>query len=83
LTGLDPIQPDSPRWYAQMVSLPIPPCDADTLERRLYDEFAIEVPIVAWKERHLVRVSVQGYNTQTDVDALVAALKVLLPDVTR
>jgi isopenicillin-N epimerase len=83
LTGLDPIQPDSPAWYAQMVSLPIPPCDADTLERRLYDEFAIEVPIVAWKERHLLRVSIQGYNTQADVDALAAALKVLLPEVTR
>jgi len=83
LTGLDPMHPDSLDWYAQMVSVPLPPCDADILERRLYDEFAIEVPIITWQGRQSVRVSIQGYNTQADVDALVAALRELLPEVRR
>jgi selenocysteine lyase/cysteine desulfurase len=41
------------------------------------------VPITAWNGRHLVRVSVQGYNTQSDVDALVEVLARLLPEVSR
>ena len=49
LTGLEPIQPDSPQWYVQMVSVPLPPCDADTLMQRLYNEFAVEVPIITWR----------------------------------
>jgi len=79
LTGLVPITPDSPEWFAQMAALPLPPCDAESLQRRLYDEFDIEIPIIAWNERLLARISVQAYNTRGDVDALVAALRALLP----
>jgi isopenicillin-N epimerase len=90
LTGLAPLTPDSPSWYAQMVTVPLPasadtqgPADqrrpaAEMLHRRLYDEFSIEVPIVTWCGRPFVRVSIQGYNTQADVDALVTALATLL-----
>ena len=78
LTGLPPITLDSPEWFAQMAALPIPHCDLDTLKRRLYDEFRIELPTVEWNGRHFVRISIQGYNTRADVDALVEALRILL-----
>ncbi len=78
LTGLPPITPDSPEWFAQMAALPIPQCDLDALKRRLYDEFRIEIPTVEWNGRHFIRISIQGYNTRADVDALVEALKILL-----
>jgi isopenicillin-N epimerase len=78
LTGLPPICPDSPEWYAQMVAFPLPPCDAAALQRRLYDEYPVEVPIIEWNGRQLIRVSVQAYNTQDDVEALLRALKELL-----
>jgi isopenicillin-N epimerase len=81
LTGLPPICPDSPGWYAQMAAFPLPPCDAETLKRRLYDEYSVEVPIIEWQDRQLVRVSIQGYNTPADVEALVQALAALLPQV--
>ena len=80
LTGLDPITPDTGEWFAQMAAFPLPPCDADTLGKRLYRDHGIEVPITTWNERRFVRVSVQGYNTRADVDALVAALQALLRD---
>ena len=83
LTGLPPICPDSPEWYAQMAAFPLPPCDGAALQRRLYDEYRVEVPIIEWGGRQLVRVSVQGYNTEEDVVALVTALGDLLPPVTR
>ncbi|HNS50305.1 MAG TPA: aminotransferase class V-fold PLP-dependent enzyme [Anaerolineae bacterium] len=81
LTGLPGICPDSPEWYAQMAALPLPPCDAGALQRRLYDEYRVEVPVIEWNGRQLVRVSVQGYNTADDVGALVRALADLLPSV--
>jgi len=78
LTGLPPICPDSPEWTAQMAALPVPNCDAAGLQRRLYEEFTIEVPIITWGGRRFVRVSIQGYNTEADVTALVGALRILL-----
>jgi selenocysteine lyase/cysteine desulfurase len=40
----------------------------------LREEYGIEVPVWDWNETPLVRVSVQGYNTATDLEALVEAL---------
>jgi len=74
LTGLPPICPDSPEWYAQMAAFPLPVCDAAALHRRLYEEHRVEVPIIEWNGRRLVRVSMQGYNTREDIDALVTGL---------
>lgn len=88
LTGLPPITPDSPEsdvhsaeWFAQMAALPIPSCDLDTLKRRLYDEFHVEIPTVDWNGQSFLRISIQAYNTRADVDALVEALRVLLPPI--
>ena len=79
LTGLPPICPDSPEWYAQMAAFPLPACDGAALQRRLYDEYRVEVPIIEWGGRQLVRVSVQGYNTEGDLEVLGVALNSLLP----
>jgi len=78
ITGLEPICPDSPEWYVQMATIPLPPCDAEELKRRLYEEHHIEVPIISWGGGQFVRVSVQAYNTAEDVDVLASALSTLL-----
>ena len=78
-TGLAPICPDGDTWFAQMAALPIPACDPAELNRRLWEEYRIEVPGIDWQGRQFVRVSVQGYNTPADLDAFLAALAVLLP----
>ena len=78
LTGLPPICQDSPEWYAQMAAFPLPACDGAALQRRLYDEYRVEVPVIEWGGRQLVRVSVQGYNTLEDVEALNGALRAVL-----
>jgi isopenicillin-N epimerase len=79
LTGLPPLAPESDEWYAQMAAFPLPPCDAARLKERLYDEYTIEVPIVTWRDRQFVRVSVQAYNDWSDLNTLVEALSRLLP----
>jgi isopenicillin-N epimerase len=60
---------------------PLPNSDLILLKRRLYDEYKIEVPLIQWEDRQFIRVSVQGYNTEEDIDILVSALEVLLPEV--
>lgn len=76
LTGLPQIAPDSPEWWGQMAAIPLPPFHmaGSEMQRRLYDEFAIEVPIVEWEGQRFVRVSIQAYNTPADVERLVDAL---------
>jgi isopenicillin-N epimerase len=81
LTGLPPLYPLDSDVYSQMGIAPIPPSDLTRLKSRLYDENRIEVPLVEWQDRHFVRISIQGYNTQQDVDALITALNILLPQV--
>ncbi len=81
LTGLPPITPDAPAWFAQMAAFPLPPCDAERLKSRLYDLHRVEVPVITWNGRVFLRVSVQGYNTQEDVDALVGALADSLKEI--
>jgi isopenicillin-N epimerase len=78
LTGIAPLSPDSADWYAQMATLPLPPCDAAQLKTRLYDEFRVEVPIVVWQNRQFIRVSIQAYNSLADVERLLFALGKIL-----
>ncbi|TMI80026.1 MAG: aminotransferase class V-fold PLP-dependent enzyme [Bacillati bacterium ANGP1] len=77
---MEPLSADSPRWYAQMVSVPVPLADAERARTRLWQEFNIEAPITAWNGRCLVRASIQGYNTPADVDALVTAVARLIAE---
>ena len=82
LTGLPPVIPDSPAWFAQMAVLPIPSCDLTVLRSRLLDRYNIEIPPTAWNGQQFMRLSVQGYNTRSDIDRLIEALGELLPEVT-
>jgi isopenicillin-N epimerase len=75
LTGCAPLHSDPELWFAQMTVSTLP-ADSDpaALKARLYDEFRIEIPVIAWHERKLIRLSVQGYNTKRDMDKLLFAL---------
>lgn len=80
LTGLDSIYPPGGTgFFRQMALAPLPPgTDLDLLKARLYDEYRIEIPCIRWNDRPFIRVSIQGYNTREDLDALLEALEVLL-----
>ncbi len=83
LTGLSPIYPEDGGFYHQMASIPLPQLtDTAAFKEALYEGYKIEVPVLAWNGRHFIRVSVQGYNTQSDIDTILEALAELLPQFT-
>jgi isopenicillin-N epimerase len=81
LVNMQPLYPLDSDFYSQMGIAPLPLSNLAVLKSRLYDEHKIEIPLIQWQDKQFVRISVQGYNSQEDIDALVHALKVLLPQV--
>ncbi|MBN2045104.1 MAG: aminotransferase class V-fold PLP-dependent enzyme [Anaerolineales bacterium] len=76
LTSLEPVCPESSRWFGQMFTARLPEnTDLQALSSHLFHDRQIEVPLTLWNEQPLIRVSVQGYNTQADLDTLIAALQ--------
>ena len=65
----------------QMVAMPVPRCDPMVLKLALLQDYGIEIPCFDWKDHTIVRLSVQGYNTQADMDRLVQALAAILPNI--
>ena len=79
LTGEAPVTPNSSEWFSQLFTVRLPDtADCFALKNRLWEECRIEVPVHRWNGVPLLRVSVQGYNTQADLDTLVAGVERLL-----
>jgi isopenicillin-N epimerase len=79
-TGLSPLYPLDSDLYQQMGTIPVPKVkDLTALKSRLYNDYKIEIPCIEWNNRHFLRLSVQGYNSEDDIDILVSALCKLLP----
>ena len=77
ITGLPPLS--APQFCApQMVAMPIPTCDPEWVHDTLIHDYNIEIPVFRWKNHHIARLSVQGYNNQQQTQMLVHALKCLL-----
>lgn len=76
LTGLEPIS--EPEFFHQMVSMPLHELDHESLQERLYSQFKIEVPVFLWKDTPYLRVCIQGYNSQKDIEVLMNSLRELL-----
>lgn len=79
ITELPIIAPEN--WLGQMFTAPLPETiDVNVFKFRLYDQFNIEAPMVVWNGKPYIRISFQAYNTQSDADALIDALKIMLDE---
>ncbi len=72
------LEPYSQEQFAQMVTIPLPACDAAQMKARLYDEYRIEIPLGMFMGRCGLRLSVAAYNQADDITHLLAALAELL-----
>ncbi len=68
--GLEPLTDD----FVQMRGFRVDHPDPAALKRRLYDEHRIEVPVFETAHGWVLRVSVQAYNDEDDLQALEDAL---------
>lgn len=79
ITGLSSIYANDSS-FSQMAIAPLPPiADLIALKSQLYNQFKVEVPLTSWQDRQFIRVSIQGYNTPSDIEILLEALTTLLP----
>jgi isopenicillin-N epimerase len=77
LFDMPPLCPDNGEWFVQMSACWVRHDNPEQLKQRLIDEFNVEIPVVGRNGQPGVRISVQAYNTQDDLDALVNALETI------
>lgn len=74
LTGTTPICPVSEEFLGQMCSVPIETEQPAELKELLFSKYRIEVPVMHLNGQNYLRFSVQGYNSQEDLDRLYSAI---------
>lgn len=80
LTGLESVYSVGAAPFVQMAVVRLPQVrDLTAFQCQLLQQYSIEVPCIEWNGQHFIRISVQGYNSEADLDALVAAIGELLP----
>jgi len=71
----EPLCPDDPAWFSQMVAVRLPDrLNAAKLGQALRDQHKIEIPVFPWNGVNIMRLSVQAYTTQAELDILVDAV---------
>ncbi len=74
LLGSEPLCPLSGDFLGQMCSIPVRTAAPEALQRHLFGHYKIEVPVMRQEEHVFLRYSIQGYNSQEDLDRLYEAL---------
>jgi len=72
--GIEPVYPNTDEWFSQMALVEIPPVEPACLSRALLYDHNIEIPCSKHGETTCVRLSMQGYVTDRDLDALECAI---------
>ncbi len=78
LLGAKPLCPITDEFLGQMFSVPIKPLSAERLQRYLFQTYNIEIPVMVHGDNAYLRYSINGFNTQADLDQLYMALKEII-----
>ena len=62
-------------FIGQMISLPLNTTQPEKLQRTLYDEYQVEIPVMRHGQQVFIRYSINGFNSQHDLDRLFYALE--------
>ncbi len=84
VTRLPPSSPPSEIWFRQMAAQRLPPdLDGEALHRRLFDEHSVEIPVGEANGEQFIRISVQGYNSDSDVERFTQAFAELFREMSK
>jgi len=76
LTKMPSVYGDENQNFIQLAVAELPgDWQPEKLQNWLYENHKIEIPVIHWEDRWLIRLSVQGYNSQEELDLLVEALR--------
>jgi isopenicillin-N epimerase len=74
LLRTQPHAPLTAQFFGQMSSLKIKTSNPESLKHMLYTRYKIEIPIMPHGDDVFIRFSLNGFNTEQDLDVLFAAL---------
>ncbi|WP_395057404.1 aminotransferase class V-fold PLP-dependent enzyme [Flavobacterium sp.] len=75
LLGTNPICPITSEFLGQMASVPVKTNNPQELKDLLFDKYKIQIPVMPLNGDVYIRYSINGYNSQEDLDILYAALQ--------
>ncbi len=78
LLGSKPLCPVTEEWLGQMFSIPVSTPDPEKLQRHLFVNYKIEIPVMRHADKTYLRYSINAFNTQNDLDRLYSALKEIM-----
>ncbi|MFM2439847.1 MAG: hypothetical protein RLZ16_846, partial [Bacteroidota bacterium] len=73
LLGTKPISPLTSEWIGQMISIPIKTTEPEILQRKLFTDYKIEIPIMRQGNDVYIRYSINAFNTMENLEALYKA----------
>jgi isopenicillin-N epimerase len=78
LLGSQPLAPLTQVFYGQFFSVPLRTSNPIQLKHVLYSGYKIEIPVTEQNGNYFLRYSVQGFNSQADLDVLYSALEQII-----
>ena len=77
LLGTQPISPLNDQWIGQMISIPLRSAEPEVLQRKLFTDYKIEIPIMRQENDVYMRYSINAFNSVADLDTLYQALEAI------
>lgn len=74
LLGSKPLSPVTGEFLGQMCSIQLKTSQPEKLQRHLFEKYKTEIPVMRQADNVFIRYSIQGFNTQQDLDILYNAL---------
>jgi isopenicillin-N epimerase len=78
LLGSQPLCPLTGEFTGQMFSIPATVAEPEKLQKLLYQNYRIEIPVMRHGENIFIRYSINAFNSQSDLDMLYAALQEII-----
>ena len=63
-----------------MISIPINTSEPEVLQRKLFIDYKIEIPIMRQESDVYMRYSINGFNSVADLDTLYHALEAIIKE---
>ncbi len=79
-TGTESIVPISDEFLVQMYAAEIKTTQPEGIQKRLYEEFQIQIPIIRLEKKSYIRYSINGFNSQSDLDRLFEVMPLIMSE---